>query len=152
MEATAKLDYLEIPVLLRVSFKNDALVSPFVLAGPSVGFKMSANMPYDVEYNYREFMRGGGPTLFSADTSWTREYDLDDLVKATRFSLVLGAGCDVALGPGVVTGELRYSQGLADVLENTGRIEVAPGEYLYFEKLKGYSLSFSVAYSIPLWK
>ena len=152
MEATPKIEYVEIPVLFKASFNNDAVVSPYVLAGPSVGIRISAKMPYDVEYTYREFVRGVGQTLFTADTSWTRDYDLDDLVKSTRFGVVLGAGCAVELGPGVVTGELRYGQGVADVLENTGRIEVAPGEFLYFDKFKGYNLRFSVGYSVPLWR
>lgn len=152
MEATPKVDYLEIPVLFKASFKNDAVVSPYIVAGPSVGIKTSAKMPYDVEYTYRELVRGTGQTLFTADTSWTRDYDLDDLVKSVRVSAVLGVGCAVELGPGVVTGELRYGQGLADVLENKGRIEVATGEFLYFDKFKGYALRFSVGYTIPLWR
>jgi hypothetical protein len=41
LDATLKLDYIRVPVLLRYNFPTHTSVRPFVTVGPSLGFKVS---------------------------------------------------------------------------------------------------------------
>jgi hypothetical protein len=43
-EASLKLDYIEVPVLLRLGAGTLASASPYVMVGPSVGFKTSCKV------------------------------------------------------------------------------------------------------------
>lgn len=87
-----KLNYLDVPVLARVSSPASSGTSFHVFGGPSFGFKLS------------------GETESSFDGEEETE-DLDDEVKGFDLGLVLGAG--VEFGRFVIDG--RYSWGLTDI-------------------------------------
>lgn len=86
-----KLDYLEVPLLLKLTVPVPAL-QPFVVAGPSVGFRMTCKVG---------------------------EIDCDDdAVKSTDWGAVLGAGLRLGGDKGIIV-EGRYTWGLKDI-DNIG--------------------------------
>lgn len=87
-----KLNFLEVPVLARFSTPASNGTSFHVFAGPSLGFKLSAE----------------AVDSFGGEEETT---DLDDDVKSFDLGLVLGAG--VEFGRFIVDG--RYSWGLTDI-------------------------------------
>lgn len=84
---TVKVDYVEIPVLLKACFGSGG-VKPSVFAGPAVAFKVRAKIVIEDEEESAEDFRG------------------------TDFGGVFGAGLDVAVGSGSFTIDGRYTLGL----------------------------------------
>lgn len=96
VEATTKLDYIEIPVVAKFNFILDnPMLTPHVYFGPYLGFNINAEQE----------VSGG-------ENSGT--VDIDDAVKGTDFGVVVGAGADITrFNVGV-----RYSAGLSDIAED----------------------------------
>ena len=94
-ESNVRLDYLEVPVLLRYDFSRET-VGPHVYAGPSVGFNVGCKLEVNA--------------LPSTDCK-------DDNFKPKKldYGLTVGAGLDFNLGGIAATGGLRYGIGLADI-------------------------------------
>ena len=82
-----KIDYFEIPLLLRADFTTSGNIRPFVLIGPSLGFKLNAKIDEDGE-----------------------EVDIDDDVEGFDLGLAIGGG--LQFGRGSI--EARYTHGLSD--------------------------------------
>ena len=112
-EADLKINYIEIPVLLRLNFPMNSSsgmrtlpyqaggsvgLRPHIYAGPSFGFKTSCNIHAEDE---------------SVDCE--EGFGTDEQVKSTDFSLVFGGGLDIS----DFTLGVRYSLGLSNVVENT---------------------------------
>lgn len=90
---TIKLDFIEIPILLRASSAPSSGGASFhVFGGPSLGFRVRAR----------------GESTFEGQTE---EEDLDDEVESFDFGLVAGAGLEV--GRFVLDG--RYTWGLSNL-------------------------------------
>jgi len=87
-------DYLNLPLLIRVTTKPDG-TRGFVTAGLEVGFLLSAT--YD---------------------DGTGSYDMEDELKPTVFGAMFGAGALVPVGGNLLIFELRYDQGLEDIVDN----------------------------------
>jgi hypothetical protein len=79
VDVTAKLHYVEIPLLVRVNIPMEDGIRPFLVAGPGIGFNTSATMEAD-----------------------SHEEDIED-VKGTDFGLIFGGGVGIPVG-----GEGRY--------------------------------------------
>ncbi|MEP6591542.1 MAG: porin family protein [Gemmatimonadota bacterium] len=90
-----KLDYAEVPVLLKVTIPLPAL-QPFVYAGPSIGFRLSCKLG--------EVDCGSG------------------VIKSTDFGAALGGGIRLGGNKGL-TLEGRYMWGLKDVHNLTSGVE-----------------------------
>jgi len=86
--ATARIDYIEIPVLAKVSF--GAIVKPYIVAGPYFAARLGASAE----------MTMGGQTEY---------YSIDDEVKDSDMGLVFGFGLKTPLKLSI---EGRYSLGL----------------------------------------
>ncbi len=98
---TEKLTFIEIPVLLKGKFPTGTPVSPYVYAGPSLGFLAAAK---DLQE----------PTGYLSD-----EVDGSSDYTSTDFSLVFGAGADFKIESKVaVTFDIRYGLGLTDMVKN----------------------------------
>jgi hypothetical protein len=97
IEGTVKLDYIEVPVLLRCSFGRGAKLIPAFFLGPAVLYRLAANA--------------------EADNGLTRS--LDQSVRRTDFGLVFGADFSVPLGRPQVTIEARSTLGLTNI-DDTG--------------------------------
>lgn len=89
-EATAKLDYIKVPVLVKFGFGSSGMISPQIYAGPYVGFKANAKMEIDGE-----------------------ETDFDN-VKSTDFGVSVGA--DLFINSLFSLGA-RYSAGLTNIAD-----------------------------------
>jgi hypothetical protein len=88
-DARIKVNFVEIPLLLRADPMSENQVHPFVTIGPAVSFRTSA-----------KFEDPSG-----------QEEDLEDTTKSTDFGMIFGGG--IAAGPATI--ELRYDLGLRDL-------------------------------------
>ncbi len=94
---TSKLALFEVPILLKAKFPAGP-VKPYVFAGPSIGFILSATETDEPQ---------GFP---STDT------DIKSTLNSTDFGLVFGAGAEFKVAPLVaLTLDARYSLGLTDL-------------------------------------
>jgi hypothetical protein len=105
-EAVIKLDYVEVPVLLKGRFGSGS-AKPSVFAGPAVAFKVS------------------GKTEFQGE-----EEDVED-VKGTDFGIVFGAGLDLAVGSGAFTIDARYTLGLTTFSDSPDPDDVKNGVWTF---------------------
>ena len=91
LDTTVKLDYVEVPLLLKARFGVG--VRPYVFAGPYVGFRLSAKADSDAGED--------GPD----------GVDLEDETKGTDYGFVGGAGVEI----GMFLVEGRYARGFAGI-------------------------------------
>lgn len=97
---TDKLNYLEFPALLKVKFPLTE-VKPYLIAGPTLGIKLSANES-------------------ATDGTQTQDSDISSLVESTDFGLLFGAGLDFAVGKKTfLFFQPAYSLGLSNILKNS---------------------------------
>ena len=92
---THQFDYLEIPVLLRVTVGGAGPVQPSLLLGPSLGVKLRSRLAYD----------GPGPDM-SGDLNQVKDTDL---------GLVGGVELEFGHTPARVLLDARYTLGLTNV-------------------------------------
>lgn len=85
---TAKLNYIEIPVLIQASFPSPNFVPNFYV-GPALGIKLSETLEYDGE---------------EVETD-------DDAYKGTDFGLAVGLGAKFTM----ISVEARYTLGLSSI-------------------------------------
>jgi hypothetical protein len=93
---TLKADYLEIPVLGKLSFGPPGPIKPHLLAGPYLGFLLNSKVVGE-----------GGGTSVSVDV----KEDTNDV----DFGFIAGIGLDVNLGLTTLSLQARYSIGLTEV-------------------------------------
>jgi hypothetical protein len=88
------LNYLEVPVLLRVDVPVAGSVAPFIVAGPALGFVVSAK---------------------AVDNDGDTENIKDD-VEALDLGFILGGGLGIPLSSGgLLEIEARYEHGLSNI-------------------------------------
>jgi hypothetical protein len=90
-----KLDYIDIPVLAKVSF-GQANVKPYILAGPAVGILLSAK---------------------------AEDIDVKDAFKSIDFGVNFGAGVGMLMGKNTLFLEGQYGLGLANINDGEGTIK-----------------------------
>jgi hypothetical protein len=103
---TYNLSYLEIPILMKLSFFEDANINPYLLLGPSFNFLLGAKLK--TSYVIPEI---------GNDLDRKRGFDTFDL------GLIPGAGVEYKYNAGAVSFEVRYEYGY-DYINN---------EYLDFD-------------------
>jgi len=89
-----KGDYLQVPVLLKLSPQTQGKIKPYFFAGPFVGILLSAKAT------------DGGSV------------DIKDNLKSTEFGVSLGAGVAFPMTKGAVTVDGRYDLGLSKVAKS----------------------------------
>lgn len=99
VEAKVSLDYLEIPVLVRLSWPSPGRTVPYFCVGGFYASTLSATGSVKVMGMF------------------TKE-DIEG-IKNTDYGLVFGAGLDFVLGQGKVVSDVRYALGLTTV-DDTG--------------------------------
>jgi hypothetical protein len=92
-----RLSYVELPVLLRVSFGTGSF-RPYLLTGPTVGYLTNAK---------------------AQDLASGQEMDVLDTFKRTDVGASFGGGFSVPLGGARVFLEGRYSLGFKNILKET---------------------------------
>jgi hypothetical protein len=109
VEATFKLNYLEVPVLATVNVPVvGSPIKPRVYAGPAVAVELSCNIE-------------------ASAAGLSDSIDCDDSVleggferKKVDFGLLFGAGVDFPAGPGALTLDGRYNVGLSNINDVPG--------------------------------
>ena len=99
-ETDVRLDYLDIPVLLRYDVAGGSALSPHLYGGPSAGYRVGCNVKAS----------GSGIPNTSSDCGKSN-FDL----KTFDWGAVVGGGIDLTIGSVGVTGGARYGIGLADI-------------------------------------
>lgn len=107
-EAVMKLDYLEIPLLVKYTLGKQGKITPSLFAGPFLGFKMSSTLK---------------TTVTAQGVTESEEEDLED-VKSTNFGLVFGGELTYNMGSFVLFFDVRYSLGLSNIVDTD---EADPG-------------------------
>jgi len=123
-DVTFKYDYLEIPVLAKVTIPTEGNIAPNLFIGPALAINLSAKAKADVDI--------GG---YEAGV----ELDVKDWTKSTDFGLVFGAGVDIGMPHSAITVDGRYVLGLA----TTHEAEEGEEE----EDIKNGVISFMVGYT-----
>ena len=98
---TAKYDYLEIPVLAKVSIPTQGNIGPHLFIGPALGILLSAKDKTEIE--------GEDPFELAG------EEDAKDWTKSTDFGLVFGAGVDIGMPHSAITIDGRWELGLSTI-------------------------------------
>lgn len=96
---TLKADYLEVPVLAKLSFGPPGPIKPHLLAGPYLSFLLNSETVSD----------GGGGSV---------SVDINDTTNDIDFGLIGGIGLDVNMGLATLSLQARYSMGLTEVYTN----------------------------------
>lgn len=95
-----KMGYLEFPALLKVKFPLTE-VKPYLIAGPTLGIKLSANEE-------------------ATDGTQTQDTDISSLVESTDFGLLFGAGIDFKVGNKTsLFFQPAYALGLSNIVKNS---------------------------------
>ncbi len=95
LEAEIKVSYIEVPAMLKFAFGSGD-TKPYVMAGPTVGYLLSAKVKDDME-----------------------EQDIKDDVKNIDFGLAFGGGVSLPMGNNTFFVEGRYSLGLSDINDDS---------------------------------
>ena len=93
LKGTEKLNYLEIPILLKIIIPTEGRANPNLFAGPSLGLKLNSDSDYE-----------------SSDIS-----GIGDHTKSTDVGIIFGGGIDFGLNQGKLTVDARYILGLSNV-------------------------------------
>lgn len=122
-EVKAKLDYIQVPVLLKVMIPTQGNFKPFVMAGPAIAFLMNAEVDVDGESE-----------------------DIKDFMKSTDFSAVLGAGFEYPVGAkGSLSFDARYDLGLSDI--DDGAFDESIDDEVFDFEVKTTNIAVMVGYS-----
>lgn len=97
-----RLDYLEIPVLLRRNFGGSSVLVPHLYAGPSVSYNVNCSVN----------ISGSGVPNTSSNCD---RQDFEP--RSVEYGAVVGGGIDISLVGFTVTGGVRYGVGLTHVTE-----------------------------------
>ncbi len=114
IDASQKLNYLEVPVLLKVNFLKDAPLGISLLAGPSFGYALSGT----------NVVTASGSSIPA--TNQTTDEDFKDFA---RFELGLHGGINLgfALGSGKIILDARYLFGLSNLSSSANTSVSIPG-------------------------
>ncbi|MFO7652739.1 MAG: porin family protein [Candidatus Krumholzibacteriia bacterium] len=104
-ELTWDLDYVQVPVLARVSLPVIGSFLPSIVVGPALAFKVSS-----------EFSRESGDVELETG-------ELED-IGSTDLSLIAGVAFKIGAGPAGVTVDARYNLGLSNVYDGDGTAEI----------------------------
>lgn len=123
IDETAKieylLDYIEIPVLVKLNVLPAGPIRPFVFGGPSYGYLLKATGRY-------------------TSPEETQTEDIKDMFEKSAWGGIVGAGLELKTPVVLLTLDARYHIGLANVIK-----EVAEGETA---KHKGFSVMVGIGF------
>ena len=123
VDVTFALDYVEIPVLLRINVPVEGTVAPYFLVGPALGFKAGCEVTGE---------EGGVEVKVDCD-------EAEAEIKSLDFGGVVGGGISFEAGPGNIHVGARYNYGLTS-LDDSGEDE----------DVKNRAFSFLAGYSFPV--
>jgi hypothetical protein len=119
LHTTMKLDYVEIPLLLRVTSQSTAKTRPFFVLGPVLGIRASS-----------KFEVSGFGSASSQDLSG---------MKSTYWAGLIGAGAQIRLGErSALLLQARYQLGFSNLVDDP-TFSTKPQDFAF---LAGYSKGF----------
>lgn len=107
-DATFKMDYIDIPVLLRYDIPVVGPIRPFFVAGPSFGLQVKCAIGIE----------GQGLNASVACDQIGQDSEIQFRNKTFDLSGILGAGLDFRLGGQTLMVGARYQHGFSDVVED----------------------------------
>jgi hypothetical protein len=113
------LDYIEVPVLIKLSILPVGPIRPVIFGGPSFGYLLNAKARLTTPEG-------------------TEEGDLDNMFEKTAWAAVFGAGVDFKLAGILLTVDGRYHMGLKNI-----STDVEVGQTV---KNKGFSVMVGVGF------
>jgi hypothetical protein len=116
-EGTVKFSYLSFPILGKLAFGNEGAIRPYLVAGPELGFVLSAKVKSEGNAT-AEFMG------MTESASANEEIDIKDEVESVEFALDFGGGLLFPVGGNLdIFVDAQYSAGLTKV-NKTGSDDV----------------------------
>jgi len=114
--ATAKIYYVEVPVLARLEIPAYGRLKPFVYGGPSFAYRTSCTLAGHSAAG--AFMVDPVDITVACDSLTSRPYPPTPGVKYTRTDVngIIGAGLAFNVGGNTVTGSVRYDVGFVKVV------------------------------------
>ena len=106
-DATVKMDYIDVPVLLRYDIPVVGPIRPFFVAGPAFGVQAKC-----------AFEASGEGASASVDCDNLDDSEIQFEKKTFDLSGVFGAGLDFRVGGSTLMVGARYEHGFSDVVEN----------------------------------
>jgi len=145
-----RLNYFEVPILLRVNVPMQSRFEPYFLAGPALGFYSSGEAKWTGEVYYN------GKKVKHDEQYENKIYN----TKSTIVSAVFGAGAKLKKGRGCFYFEVRYSTSLGDTFEDTPPHSEIPDikDYAIFAdpytgekaKIKHSLFTFQIGYTLSI--
>jgi hypothetical protein len=124
-----KMDYIEVPILVRREIPTSGNVRPVFFAGPAVSFLTSAKQTLS----------------FMGDEV---EEDIKDVFKSTDIGLIVGGGLDWLVGTsGKLVTDVRFTISLSDNFDKSSPLVE---DIVTDESLRNWNLTFMVGYAFGL--
>lgn len=102
------IDYVEVPVLLRVDLPLGGRLFPYLEAGPAFAWRIDCSISFDAGTGTSE------PSCDDLDGD-----NLEETLKEYEQGLVVGGGIDIpVLGAGAINIDARYTRGLSRLTEH----------------------------------
>jgi hypothetical protein len=100
-----RMDHIELPLIMKYSFKNEGPLNTYIFAGPSVGYMVN------------DEIRPVASFIF--DINLPKLPIPDNLLNKWEVGAVIGAGAQVKVSNhGKIFGDIRYQHGFTNVLNN----------------------------------
>lgn len=109
---TVRLAYLEVPLLLRYDVGQGTGVRPFIVAGPSIAYRIACQVGIESsEFNADQECDAddGDPT--TTDNDQVKQFDAGGIV---------GAGVQGMFGRRTISAQVRYSRGFVTIAKDAG--------------------------------
>jgi hypothetical protein len=143
VESTEKINYLTIPIHLKMHFRGKALGS-FIMAGPEFNFAMGGTFSNSYTDQNGRVIQGAEEVIIANGgiTNGDLEFGsgANDTYSSFDFGIGLGGGLYYELEFGKITLDARYFFGMSNLI-NTDDNDT---------KLKNRNLMIQVGYAIPL--
>jgi len=122
-----RIDYLEIPVLLRLGFPNGSSFEPYLLGGPGVAFRTGSGL--ELQSTSTAIASGYGHIQRATIFEGAGTFD-DPHYRDVDWSAIAGGGLAWGRAPLRVVVESRYALGLAGVFADTDRSVAHNGSWI----------------------
>lgn len=121
LDVQLKMEYVEVPILLKISFPVGGGVRPGIFGGPYIAYNIKASVLTAVE------VVAAGVVIGNDET----EVDLED-VEHLDYGFVLGGCLEFNMGAATVVLDARYTKGLRNLLEGIGTDETVKNQTVVF--------------------
>ena len=119
LDLTIDMDYLEFPVLLKVSPPLEGPLSPYVMAGPAFSFALNCRSGSSLRLSYIDPFTGENVTVDESESEKCEE----EAYKTFDFGVTAGAGLAFAVSPSwSLTLDFVYNHGLTSIATVDGDV------------------------------